>query len=229
MNLSFKKFEATKKAITTVVENVGSKTDDIILNIKGVSESRLEDKHVILARISRDVYQQPYSRISFNGYKYSPLHSTVNYGVYINEELKQIVIGIKGTTSTSDLFKDINLTLGLLPTSLFKNTLNNIKKLINTLPSYKVILTGHSLGGTKVLYVSEHLKLKGVVFNAFIPRLDTTGIQLIEKSKRVIKYTTIGDILSNSILGVKSERKNIRVVKTPKVGLLNKHAISSYL
>ena len=220
---------AAIRTIKSAAESIGDKTDDLTLNIKGISLSTMEQRHKILARISNESYNPVYNRASFGEYKYKQDKSSVMYAVYINDNTKQIIIGIRGTKNKRDLFKDINLTIGLLPSTIFKRTVDNIRILINKLPSYKIILTGHSLGASKVLFVAPILKLTGVVFNPFIPRLDSAGLELVRGSSRVIKYTIIGDILSNSIISVKSARPSIRVIKVRGLGILNKHAINSFI
>ena len=64
---------------------------------------------------------------------------------------------------------------------------NKIKKIF---PKYKMFVSGHSLGGSKALYVSQQCNdcVKGVVFNSFIPVLKTKLIKLVNNTNNVTKF-----------------------------------------
>ena len=81
--------------------------------------------------------------------------STSNYGVYVDDKNKQVVLSIRGTDlmqSLKDLYYDYKIIVGQeTVTSYYKNAYKLLKKIIKKYKNYKITLTGSSLGGRIII------------------------------------------------------------------------------
>lgn len=81
--------------------------------------------------------------------------SSSNYGVYVDEINKQVVLSIRGTDlmqSLKDLYYDYKIIVGKeTETSYYKNAYKLLKKIIKKYKDYRITLTGSSLGGRIII------------------------------------------------------------------------------
>lgn len=90
--------------------------------------------------------------------------------VYVNDELKIVVFAVRGTQITDnydDIETDLKLAIGSEEqTERFKVADGILRFVLRRYPDYKILLTGHSLGGGIVYRLADrHKTLTGEVFN----------------------------------------------------------------
>ena len=186
-----------------------------------------DPKDKIFALLSSEVYNAPFARSDIEDYKYLSIYSNNDVGVWVNED-DEGIISIKGTNNINDLIKDVKISLDRHPMKNFERISRNILKIRTTLTNIRFKLTGHSLGGLRVMFHASKYRGSGVVFNPFIPNIGFKIINMITETPGIKKYTIIGDPLSNNIAKIPNE-DSVKVLSIPNVGLLNKHGIKSYL
>jgi pimeloyl-ACP methyl ester carboxylesterase len=122
--------------------------------------------------------------------------------VYKNDSIKLIVISIRGTQISddySDIEADIRIALGSEEqSSRFMDADRIVNDVIRQFPGYKIILTGHSLGGGLVYRLADKYKsLTGEVFNPAVnvkTLMDEAGT-----SRRIRSHIIHGDPVSGVI------------------------------
>lgn len=81
--------------------------------------------------------------------------SSSDYGVYINDKNKHVILSIRGTDimqSLTDLYYDYKILVGEeTETSYYKDAYKLLKKIINKYKNFKITLTGFSLGGRIII------------------------------------------------------------------------------
>ena len=124
------------------------------------------------------------------GYTYNKGLSNENLSTYVDRPDKKIVISIRGTipTNVRDLVSDIGIVTA--DTSFNTTRLSNHNKMINKAiqkySEYKLILTGHSLGGYLVEQLAEtYPESQGVVVN---PGTSLSESNLSTPQSNVIGY-----------------------------------------
>ena len=179
----------------------------------------------IYADISFEAYgPEPSRRKMIGDYKYDENHSRKDVAIYSNGST--VIIGFKGTSSPKEVKKDIKLIQGKVPIRYLNRSKEYFDYIKRVLPGKNYILTGHSLGGLKAMWVAKGTGLKGVVFNPFIPEISGSIIDLAMDTPGIKKYTVIGDFLSNNILKLSKDKTNTVLVKVPG---LNKHTINNFV
>lgn len=197
------------------------------LKKKGLKFSNFDPDDFLFLDMIRETYKNVFTRKDIGDFEYIKDFSSDEMGVYKNDELKIMVLSFKGTTSAGELLQDLYLTVGNLPRKVFRKSLNEIEEVISMNPGYKIILTGHSLGGTKALYLSSKTGYEGVVFNPFIPRIDTLGMSILLNTPNVKKYTIYNDRLSNNMIQLK-QTPNLNILFNPGIGTLATHGLLSF-
>lgn len=94
--------------------------------------------------------------------------STSNHSVYHNTKTNKAVIAYRGTdpNNRDDLATDALLAMGVAGSSArFKGAVEVAKRAQRKYGANNVELTGHSLGGTQAVHVSQQLGLKATAFN----------------------------------------------------------------
>lgn len=117
--------------------------------------------------------------------KYLPKLSTSSYKTFYNNRTNKAVIAFRGTqpTNLSDLAADTAIFFGverLFPR--FNEALAHAKLVEKTVGKGNVELTGHSLGGSEALYVTEKTGMPSTVFN---PGKTFEQFDLLEKYDKV--------------------------------------------
>lgn len=143
--------------------------------------------------------------LKYKKYKLDKEFNTRYYQCYYNNN--NCIIVFRGTkVNKRDLQMDYNILINdMKKNKYFEKALNITKKIIEKYKTHKIILTGHSLGGSISLFVMNSMKHKiyrAYVFNPGITILPYKTSILKEYSSNKKNYFMIklGDVISNGIL-----------------------------
>tara|TARA_R110000787_G_scaffold235094_3_gene341903 strand:- start:1071 stop:1694 length:624 start_codon:yes stop_codon:yes gene_type:complete len=163
----------------------------------------------ILIKMLDQSYKSPNTRNHIGDWKYNSSISNETAAIFINDNKKEAVYAIKGTSNKKELLLDLKLSLF---TNIFSNKLMNRTQMNKSLEHfrrvssilnnrYKIFITGHSLGGIKALYISKTFPAHtGTIFNTFVPGTMKPDLRLLFTQNRRLKMVIArGDILSNNI------------------------------
>lgn len=90
------------------------------------------------------------------GYKIDSQLSNDNQQVYYNPDKKKLLMNVTGTHKGQDVVTDVRLAFGgLKNTQRFKEADTTLQKAKDKYKENKVVLTGHSLGGSIVNYIKK--------------------------------------------------------------------------
>ena len=90
------------------------------------------------------------------GYKIDNDLSNDNQQVYYNPDKKKLLFNVTGTHKVQDYITDARLAFGgIKNTDRFKQAENTLQKAKDKYKENKVVLTGHSLGGTIANYIKK--------------------------------------------------------------------------
>ena len=180
-------------------------------NIMRVDSVENEDKKY--AEIANAVYYPPQSRQKLIlGYR---LMDTKEFNqdrrVVYGKSNDDIIIAYRGTTDGRDLQTDLKLAMGNLKSTFrFKKDLDWTHNLIAGLKPNKVVFTGHSLGGTIAIEMTDTFRgnTRAVVFNA------GQGIKMGNRNHLNVKFYSVkGDLVS--MLGT-GAYKDVRILTNEK-------------
>tara|TARA_R110000772_G_scaffold243942_2_gene356908 strand:- start:19 stop:2259 length:2241 start_codon:yes stop_codon:yes gene_type:complete len=188
-------------------------------NVMRVESVENEDKKY--AEIANAVYYPPQSRQKLIlGYR---LMDTKEFNqerrVVYGKSNDDIIIAYRGTSDGRDLQTDLKLAMGNLKSSFrFKKDLDWTHNLMSGLKPNKVVFTGHSLGGTIAIEMTDTFRgnTRAVVFNA------GQGIKMGNRNHLNVKFYTVkGDFVSMLGTGAYKDvrilsNENTRKNKTPK-------------
>lgn len=142
---------------------------------------------------------------TYKKYKLDENYNTKYYQCYYNK--KKCIIVFRGTQlDKRDFLMDYDILKNNMKHSkYFNNAIDITNKIITKYNKHKIILTGHSLGGSISLFVMHTLKSKIYKTYVFNP-----GITLFPYKNNILKeycsnennyfIINLGDIISNSIL-----------------------------
>lgn len=199
---------------------------------KKVTKNPITKKEHIIARLVNECYNKLSDRKDIENFVYNKQDSTINRAVYINERAKTIYYIAKGTDRkniNNKLYRDMVTNLMILlgnyrESSRFKTYNKYYTILKEKYPGYKIIATGHSLGGTQALYLSNLEKIPAIVFNCGI--LPTTEFKQLVKNKNVKLINQIGDPLSQ----IKElEPSNCILLGDPQRFCIDNHSMSNFI
>ena len=194
------------------------------------SKRKLSSLETEMAQLNIIAYKHKEIRKDYKEYKYQSFISDSEVSVFKKEQNKTIYIIYKGTNNVNNLVTDIKLFLTNMDKTfhIAQKRFNKIKKIF---PKYKMFVSGHSLGGSKALYVSQQCNdcVKGVVYNSFIPVLKTKLIKLVNNTNNVTKFVNRDDILSNLAIYINEKKVVIMVPRGVFNTLLDFHTINQYV
>ena len=192
------------------------------------SERELTDLESDMAQLNMVAYKRLEQRKSYKEYIYQSFLSDKEVAVFKKD--KTIYIIYKGTNNLDNLITDMKLFMNTMDKT-FNTAYNKFKNIKKIFPNYKMFVSGHSLGSTKALYVSQKCNdcVKGVVFNAYIPILRQKLINLINDTGDVTKFINRDDILSN--LGIYINKKKVVIMVSKGIfnTLLDYHTMKQYV
>lgn len=194
------------------------------------SQRKLSDLEKDMSHLNIICYKYIEQRKSYKEYKYLSFLSDKEVAVFKKEENKTIYIIFKGTNNVDNLVTDFKLFLNTMDKT-FNVAFEKFKKVKKTFPKYKMFVSGHSLGGTKSLYISEKCNncVKGIVFNSYIPSLKIKLIKLINDTNDVTKFINRDDSLSNLGIYINKKKVVIMVSKGMFNTMLDQHTIRQYV
>ena len=151
------------------------------------------------SNFASEAYIDPNDRqMTLLNYTYNKKYSNDNLATYIDKPSKKIVVSIRGTVPTN--FRDIVSDIGIVSSDKTFNItrLSAHKKMIDEVlqkyPGYKLVLSGHSLGGFLVEQLAEtYPNAQAIVFN---PGTSLSETNLSPPQSNVIGYRTRGDPVS---------------------------------
>jgi len=134
----------------------------IILAASARRETRDEQ---IMADFARESFKAPGERRSLNGYKNVPVSKLKcgnpmpanTFALWTNDAQKELVFALRGTPVSTDPFSsddgyDIAIAHNrFTKTDRVTQALDTLRAIQVQFPSYSIIMTGHSLGGTTAL------------------------------------------------------------------------------
>lgn len=188
-------------------------------NVSQQNEVDANDK--VYVKLNKEVYEKPDNRkANLEGFTYVPSQSDKDNAVYQSQKDKKIVIVFRGSAKIKDLKADLGVATGnLQKTSRHDSSEELVKKMKTLFPDYKIILTGHSLGGSLAVSMASKHDLPAVVFNAG----HTLGKD--NKDSDITFYTKEGDPVS--MLGANSY-KNVKMIKGSHGNALKDHSLSNF-
>lgn len=196
--------------------------DKTIKNNKNiVIQKNVNESHLIYSQLSNIVYYDHQKRCIVKNNQYLLELSDEESGVFKNDLLKQIIISFRGTTIIKDLITDWSILRGTFTNSKrYKKSETLLKKIMDLYSDYKIILTGHSLGGTLAINLCSNFNLEAIVFNS--------GHKIGSNftNYNITYYTKQGD--TNSMLGANSY-KNVIVITGTHYNRFKDHSIDNFL
>ncbi|MBP93758.1 MAG: hypothetical protein CMC55_06535 [Flavobacteriaceae bacterium] len=195
-----------------------------------MSQRRLTNLELDMANLNTIAYKMEEQRTSYKEYVYQSFLSDGEVAVFKKDENKTIYIIYKGTNNYYNLKTDMRLFLNRMDKT-FHIANEKFEKVRKTFPNYKMFVSGHSLGGTKSLYVSQKCNdcVKGVVFNSYIPTLKLKLVNLINNTNDVTKFVNSADILSRLAIIINKNKVVIMVSKGYFNTMLDFHTLKQYV
>lgn len=132
-------------------------------------------------------------RLQKSGYTRDNSISGLNYDIYHNPNTKKSILSFRGTKGPEDFFADLDIIKGKYDGREFQNAYTVYDK---TRQKYgdDLLVTGHSLGGTKAIKVADKYGGKAVVFNP------GTGLFPLDTGKHTT-FVNSGDPISARVKG----------------------------
>jgi hypothetical protein len=194
------------------------------------SQRKLTELERDMAELNTISYKVETQRKTYKGYIYQSFLSNNELAVFKKESNKTMYIVYKGTNNVNNLITDLNLFLNRIDKT-FKKAQDEFKKVKKIYPKYKMFVSGHSLGGTKALYVSQQCNdcVKGVVFNSYIPVFEKQLMKLINETDNVTKIINRDDMLSNLAIYINKKKVVIMVSKGIFNTILSHHTLKQYI
>jgi hypothetical protein len=184
-----------------------------------------DSSNIKYSNFASEAYIAPSDRkMTLLGYTYKKGLSNANLSTYIDKPDKKIIVSVRGTVPSN--FRDLVSDIGIVSSDKTFNTtrLSNHKRMIDQIldkyPGYKLILTGHSLGGYLVEQLAEtYPTAQGIVFN---PGTSLSTTNLSNPQNNVIGYRTRGDPVSAGYSSI--PMKTLR-----SKNYIDTHSISNFL
>eukprot|EP00877_Chromochloris_zofingiensis_P005201 jgi/Chrzof1/14682/Cz09g11270.t1 len=154
----------------------------------------------LCSQLSKDVYN-PIAKVDMDH------QCGLEWRAYIQRCTKVVYIAFRGTTSGRDIYTDMLLHTGSERLSpRFSESLQVVQSYKEKYPTYQIFVTGHSLGGSIAIWLSQQLGVQAVTFNAHVT--GTWVWQSITRPyKKVTMYYMYDDpiaLKSNKLKGARS-------------------------
>lgn len=167
-----------------------------------------------------------HSHPSVEGYEVDSEFSNVDRVLWKNKKTGHGTLVYRNTNPTNarDLGTDALISLGMEDwANRFKNATHVAKKAHGKFNG-NLHLTGHSLGGSQALHVSNKTGIKATAFNPGFSPADLYREQMTPKDySNTHTYVVFGDPISNSILSASNLKKTVVMPKS-----FNTHSMSHF-
>lgn len=187
------------------------------------NSNKMGDKDFEYSKMAKESYRQHKDRQqNIRGWALNDEHSDDRHAVYTQGNNRAFVL--RGTASTSDVLPDLNILVGKVDKSSdFKDSLSKFQKAQSDLKGNWVTV-GHSLGGSKAMWLAQKEGVKSKVFN---PGFNSVTEDILDPEYDGHKvYVTKGDVVSNSILAEKVS--NLVVLPSTSLNPLKNHTIDNF-
>lgn len=124
--------------------------------------------YALTSFINQEVYKSPQDRLnSILGFTLLPEFNHAQYVAYISpSNVRSIVLAFRGTAAKADIATDAALAVGQLHrTSRAREAVEVYDRIRHAYPDYRVVTSGHSLGGSLSEHVSRQRDAKSIQFN----------------------------------------------------------------
>lgn len=175
-----------------------------------------------ISHMVNQAYVKPGKRTARDGWEYQGADSDKNHAVYHRGDER--MFAIRGTKDFHDLLPDVHIVAGnQQQSSDFQKTNKKLKGLMDKGGDWSV--AGHSLGGTKAMWLAEQNGLKSYAFNPGFHAAADDVLDTEYEGHNV--YTVHGDPVSNTILA--RPHSNLKVLGASSFNPLQNHAMSNFV
>lgn len=203
--------------------NWKKKYDQYQSNVANKSAS-LSEYEQDMAALAKQGYGAHESRNHHKDYEYQKELSGHNYAVYRNHKTNKNYMVFKGTSDKEDLLPDAAILYGYQNLNgTFKNA-NEAYQILKPKLEGDWETIGHSLGGTKAMYVAQQNNIQSHAFNPGYNNYADDQINTNYKGHNV--YVRQGDPISNSILT--EDISNLKILPSAGYSPLTNHSIDSF-
>lgn len=192
--------------------------------------SQLNSTAKLMARFANASYTNKEKRKNIKEWSYFRPYSSRMIAVYKNNS-GDMILAVKGTNSKKEIITDIKLIFAnFKKDKIFKKTSKKLNNIINQNQSTrKFYLTGHSLGGSIVLWYGSKSKIETYAFNPGITPNFLRSVNINKPNIHIIVRK--GDPISNGILLYKNKlnKAHLTILNSKSLNPLINHSIKSML
>lgn len=198
-----------------------------IASIKhNLAERELGPEDKLHAQFANDAYKSHSDRSDFGAYKYEGMMSDENHSVYHNPIDRKIVIGMKGTSNLKDILPDLSiLNDDVAGDPSFKDADDKYKQIRKMFVDHEISVTGHSLGGSKAMWVGAKNNVHSYAFNPGFNSLVDTKLDPSHSKSHVALVK--GDPVSNSIMS--RNMNDIKTIPSVSANPVANHSMSNFI
>lgn len=186
----------------------------------------LTDEEIIRAKIASESYNHVNNRKQVGDYVYLPQESGAGHAVYKHKNKNQYILGYKGTSDIKDLVPDLSIAAGVQEKDQGFRDAQDIYSKLKDEHKGDWETVGHSLGGTKAMWVAQNNNIKSHAFNPGYVFLTDDQINTDYDKHNV--YLVKGDPISNSIMS--KQLQNLKVLPSAsRIDPLQNHAVENFV
>jgi hypothetical protein len=136
-------------------------------------------------------------RVDIGDFDYRDELSDDWFSVYHNPDTKKVTVAVRGTRDKADILPDLKIAVGV---EKFDKDFSRYEELkaLDEFQDHDFDVTGHSLGGTKAMYIGEKANDPTTAYNPGYSYLFESGFDL--KRDDLNLHIVDGDHVSNGIL-----------------------------
>ena len=185
----------------------------------------MNEKEMIMAKLNKESYKDPSVRMNIGSFEYQPFISNREVAVYMNGG--RVYIIYKGTSNKENVITDLHL-INDITDRTFRQAIMDYETVKRTFPRKVIEVSGHSLGGSKALYISKEKNVRAIVFNPFTPSSTGKMYHIVKNNPIATIFVNRDDLLSNKMLVINPPNVVVMVLKSNRTAKTT-HSIDSYL